>query len=537
MIVVFGATGDLCKKKVFPALNSVLREKLDECRQTRYKEEQLDMASGSLSSSVASLYWAEQSPLTIANPEDPSSRAKRFVYMDEEGGLVARKVPNGEVIRRSGLRVPKIVGYGRHSLTRAQFMQKIDPSVGFLKELVDSIDYVQGEYTDAKRVLEEYFSKANGAEEGPTEIIFYLAVPPFVYSDLLAQLGRLDLREPRKIVIAEKPLGQDMATYKALEESIARHIREEKNMEFRSVDHYLFKNLLKQVPELRRAHPLLREIWSGKGVKSAKAVFKETAGVGNRLGYFDETGMIRDVLQNHVLQMLAVCLMDVHAESQGSAKLAVLGAIDTIPGGVTAYGQYEGYVEELGRERAPPSQTETYYSTRMTVGRGEWAGLTVAALGGKGLEKHRVGMKLKLATEAVQSVLAHKARNRDFEAAKEIKKALEEGRRVRGAICMQLTPSEKLSVKVRARSPAGKWKLLKKISVDFDRKHTKTDAYQRLFSQLVDDPRSPEGFVSAQEVEEQWRIVQNIVSPADKKLSAYKQGSKGPAKKQRSPQH
>lgn len=248
------------------------------------------------------------------------------------------------------------------------------------------------DWTDLKDILNEREECAR---------VFYLALPPSLFQKACDGLAGAGLACDRARLVIEKPIGSDRESALAIMDGIARHFSEE---QVYRIDHYLGKEAVQNLMVLRFSNTLFESLWSNQSVESVQISLAETVGLEGRVSFYDGSGAMRDMVQNHLLQILALVCMSppnrMDAESIRQEKIKVLKALRPISagdvGGNVVRGQYkggvsggvpvQGYRDELGG----PSSTETYVAIRAHVDNWRWAGVPFYLRTGKRL-KHRFG--------------------------------------------------------------------------------------------------------------------------------------------------
>jgi len=204
-----------------------------------------------------------------------------------------------------------------------------------------------------------------------TPRLYFLSVPPPTFAPVtrrLADIGLLD----RARVIFEKPYGLDLASFDELE-AVVDDVLDPAHV-FR-LDHFLGKQSVQELYDLRRASPVLEELWRRDSIERIELDVPETLGVGDRAGFYDDTGALRDVVSTHLLQVAAVVAMDLPASDDDlpAARAAALEAIEVLGPHDVVYGQYDGYLDVDGVEDG--STTETFAAATVRFGGDRWAGV------------------------------------------------------------------------------------------------------------------------------------------------------------------
>ena len=224
------------------------------------------------------------------------------------------------------------------------------------------------------------------AVEGCSPVLYYLSLSPTQFVPTFAALKEAGLANGDARIAIEKPLGRDLASCRIINEAVADIVREDQV--FR-VDHYLGKDTVQNLIALRFGNALFEPLWNNRGIDHVQITVAETEGVGERWPYYDEYGALKDMVQNHVLQLLCLVAMeppsDLDAAAVGAEKAKVLRALRPITtaeaGRVTVRGQYTagvaggGTVPSYVEERGAPTNTETFVAVRADIDNWRWSGV------------------------------------------------------------------------------------------------------------------------------------------------------------------
>jgi glucose-6-phosphate 1-dehydrogenase len=288
---------------------------------------------------------------------------------------------------RGRLDVP-VIGIGRQAWTVDQLKARARESIvargnvtdEAFERLASRLRYVSGDYRDPAT-----FGRLQEALGSARRPLFYLAIPPSLFGEVAASLSRLPSAGDARLVV-EKPFGRDLASARALAATIAASFSETAVFH---IDHYLAKEPVQSLLYFRFANAWLEPIWNAGYVAGVQVTMAETFGVRSRGAFYEEVGAVRDVFQNHLLQVLSLLTMEAPAGSDGpaidAAKVALLRSIAPLDADNVVRGQYEGYRAETGV--APDSRVETYAAARLAIENPRWAGVPVCVRVGKSLAR------------------------------------------------------------------------------------------------------------------------------------------------------
>jgi glucose-6-phosphate 1-dehydrogenase len=357
--------------------------------------------------------------------------------------------------------------------------------------------------------------------------IFYMATGPELFGGVARRLGAEGLVTPATRLVLEKPLGKDLASARAIHEEVGEVFTERQI--FR-IDHYLGKETVQNLMALRFANSLFEPIWSSSSVDHVQITVAEAVGVEGRGAYYDGAGALRDVVQNHMIQLLCLLAMEpprhFDADAVRDEKIKVLKSLRPLTGSTaiqaTVRGQYTagavdgtavpGFAEEIGK----PTRTETYAALRVNIDNWRWAGVPFYLRTGKRLPQ-------RISEIVVQfRAIPHSIFGSD---AGDIKP---------NRLIMRLQPDEGVKLRLMSKDPSPGGMRLKATPLNLSYAETFKGRWPEAYERLLLDVVRGDGtlFMCRDEVEAAWAWIEPIMaewSAADWPLSFYTAGSWGPA--------
>jgi glucose-6-phosphate 1-dehydrogenase len=374
-------------------------------------------------------------------------------------------------------------------------------------ELAESMHYIASDFADegGENKLAKLLTKLDKDQELGGNRAYYLAVPPPAFPTIVDALGKRRTAQGWTRLIVEKPFGHDLESARALNTMLWEHFDEK---EIFRIDHYLGKETVQNMLALRFANGIFEPIWNRQFVDHVQITVAESIGIEGRAGYYESAGAIRDIFQNHLLQLLALTAMeppiDFTAESVRNEKVKVLKSIHTPGPKSVVRGQYgRGYVEgvEVPAYRdeqgvAPDSMTETYVGAKLYVDNWRWADTPFYVRMGKRLARR----------ETTIAIQFKRAPHPPFE------ETSAEGLRP-NVLLVHVQPDEGVSLAIGAKVP-GFGMTIRTVHMDFLYGGTFRTGMPEAYERLILDTLLGDGtlFTRADEVEEQWLLVDTIVA-------------------------
>jgi glucose-6-phosphate 1-dehydrogenase len=441
------------------------------------------------------------------------ARADALVVFGITGDLARRStLPALYSLTEQGLLTCPLVGVGRRPVSPEDFERHVKEAVGDAEERVDEkvlrdllgrLQYIGGDAEGG-----DVYAPLREALTGSGLPVFYLATPPSMFDEIAEELAAAELVGEQSRLVVEKPFGTDLESARELNRKLTAIFPEERL--FR-IDHFLGKEPVQDIMYLRFANALFEPIWNREHVASIQMTMAEDFGVEDRGSFYDPVGAIRDVLQNHLLQVLALVAMEPPSgddDALGRRREDVFRAMPAADPREAVRGQYAGYQDTEGVK--PGSDTETFVALQLEIENWRWAGVPILMRAGKALPKTATEVVIRLQRVPQLEWGGHRLYSPGYD-----------------DIVLRIGRQAGVSIFLRAKTPGKAVSQPVSLDLDFaEELGEPPQPYERLLADVLrgDQTLFPRWSV----IEETWRIVQPLLDDAPP-VERYERGTWGPS--------
>ena len=452
-----------------------------------------------------------------------------LVIFGATGDLARRKILPGLFHRfRVGQMPPeaRIIGAARSDMTSEAFRQQIQDVLSGLTpaEQVDPADVAafleRLDYVQVDATGENGWAALSKALRPDTIRAFYLSVSPALFGPIADQLSARGIVTPETRIVVEKPFGHDLTSAKALNADLLRCFDE---TQIYRIDHYLGKETVQNLMALRFANSLFEPLWNSTHIDHVQITVAEDIWVAGRGGYYDQSGAMRDMVQNHLMQLLCLSAMEPPSRFEPNAvrdeKVKVIEALDPVAPENIVRGQYRGWngMPGYGEDaESPHSRTESFVALKLAVANWRWAGTPFYLRTGK-----------RLRTRASEIAVVFRDPPHMIFPAMEARKG--------NALIIRLQPDEGITLRTTIKDPGPGGMRLKEVDMDMtfadalgSDLHSQ-DAYERLIMDVIRGDQTL--FMRGDEVEAAWTWADPVIAAWENSSLqpfAYDAGGSGP---------
>ncbi|GAB4266636.1 MAG: glucose-6-phosphate dehydrogenase [Pararhodobacter sp.] len=458
-------------------------------------------------------------------PVDPFD----LVIFGATGDLAQRKILPALYRRFAEGQMPagsRVIGAARTEFDKAGFRAFVDETLTACLDTDPPNPEIRAAFLDAL----DYVALDARGDQGWTALAalmrpdvvraFYFSVGPSLFGALAERLGAHGMATPDTRIVVEKPFGHDLTTARALNATLAAHFRE---TQIYRIDHYLGKETVQNLMAVRFANVLFEPLWNARFIDHVQITVAETVGVGGRGPYYDRAGAMRDMVQNHLMQLLCLIAMEppycFDPDAVRDEKLKVIKALDPVARGDIVRGQYAGgagaasYLDEVEN---PDSLTESYVALKVGISNWRWKGTPFYLRTGKRLRARASEIAVTF-RDPPHSIFGEDA---PWKA---------------NVLVIRLQPDEGMTLRVMIKEPGPGGMRLKDVALDMsfaealgDDMHI-PDAYERLIMDVIRGNQTL--FMRGDEVEAAWAWTDPIIAEWQKTADTprpYDPGSSGP---------
>jgi len=384
-----------------------------------------------------------------------------------------------------------VIGVSRHAVNQDELFVNCG-SKTFLDDKISILTMDLANLDDYKKLQ---LGMSLGLDE---QLLIYMAVPPLATAQIVDLMGEAGINTPNVKILFEKPFGVDLESAEKLIKQTAKYYNED---QIYRIDHYLAKEMTQNIVAVRGRNALFSQIWNNNFIESIDIIASELIGIEGRTHFYEQTGAMRDVVQGHLMQLLALTLMDIPNDFEWNKlpelRLLALNQLQPVDPKKVIRAQYDGYKDEVGN---PDSKTETFVSFEIVSNQSRWAGVPIKLMAGKALANRTTEIRIHLKkTNEAQS----------------------------NCLVFRIQPDEGIDIELFVKKPGYSREFeTRHLSFNYSADTKLPDAYEQVIVDAISSQKSL--FTNSLEVLRSWQILQPIQDDWDttsELLKSYLKGS------------